>query len=58
MLVICRKPHEGMMVGNAHIVVLEITNGKVRLGIEAPKEVVILRDELIQPEAQVPQEAK
>lgn len=47
MLILSRKEDESIIIGdNIEIKVLEIKDGKVRLGIEAPKNVDILRKEL------------
>ncbi|HHV50829.1 MAG TPA: carbon storage regulator CsrA [Clostridiales bacterium] len=47
MLVFARKPQESFMIGDdIEVVILEIQNDKVRLGIKAPKDVQILRKEL------------
>jgi carbon storage regulator len=48
MLVISRKENQRIKIGdNIEIVVVEIGKGQVKIGIEAPKEVQILRSELI-----------
>jgi carbon storage regulator len=50
MLVLSRKPHQGVCIGDhIHITVLSIERGRVKLGIEAPDEVRIDRDELRSP---------
>lgn len=47
MLVITRKPDEGITVGdNIEITVLEISKDRVKIGINAPKEVKVFRSEL------------
>jgi len=47
MLVLSRKPNQGVSIGDhIHITVLGIERGRVKLGIEAPDEVRIDRDEL------------
>ncbi|MBA1438074.1 MAG: carbon storage regulator CsrA [Epsilonproteobacteria bacterium] len=47
MLVLGRKVDESIAIGdNILIKVVGIENGVVKLGIEAPKEVAILRNEL------------
>jgi carbon storage regulator len=47
MLVISRKVGEGFTIGdNVHVSVERLGGDKVRLGIVAPREIVILRDEL------------
>ena len=47
MLVLSRREQEVILVGDdIRIVVLEIRRGQVRLGIDAPPEVKVLREEL------------
>lgn len=47
MLILTRKKDEGVVLGdNVKIYVLGIEEGKVKLGIDAPPNVVILRSEL------------
>ena len=53
MLVISRKQGESVLIDeNTEIVVLEVKHGKVRLGIQCPESVRILRRELIDREEQ------
>jgi len=48
MLVITRKLNESILVAdNIEVTILEITKDKVRLGVDAPKEVKIIRSELM-----------
>ena len=48
MLVLTRQPDESIFINeNVEVVVLGIQGNKVRLGIEAPKDVSILRREII-----------
>ena len=48
MLVLSRKKNESVVVGdNVQITVLEITGNRVRLGINAPHEVPVMREELL-----------
>jgi carbon storage regulator len=48
MLVLGRKLNECIYVGDdIKIKVTRIGKGRVRIGIEAPREVVILREELV-----------
>ena len=54
MLVIARKLHQSFTVGNSTITILELSNGKVSVGIVAPPEVKILRSELQQKEVLEP----
>ncbi|MDF2595978.1 MAG: carbon storage regulator CsrA, partial [Clostridia bacterium] len=47
MLALTRKIEETIIVnGNIKIKVLDIADGKVKLGIEAPKDVSIYREEV------------
>ena len=48
MLVLSRKLNEAVLIGgNVEIVVVDIDRGKVRLGISAPKEIPVVRTELL-----------
>jgi len=48
MLELTRRKSEGFMVGDdVHITVMKISGGQVRIGIEAPRNVLVVRDELI-----------
>ena len=47
MLVISRKAGQGLTLGNSiHVRVLEISGGSVKLGVDAPADVSVYRDEL------------
>jgi carbon storage regulator len=47
MLVLSRKSGEGILIdGGIVVTILEARNGKVRLGIQAPEDVLVLRKEL------------
>lgn len=47
MLVLTRKKDESIMIGHGiEVVVLGMDGDKVRIGIEAPKDVTILRKEV------------
>jgi carbon storage regulator len=47
MLVLTRKKNESIIInGNISVVVVEIRGDKVRLGVEAPKEVSVHRSEV------------
>lgn len=47
MLVLCRKPQQQIRIGeNIVITVLQIKGQTVRIGIEAPRDVHVLRTEL------------
>jgi flagellar assembly factor FliW len=48
-LILTRKIGEGILVGdNIRLVVLEIRGRQIRLGIEAPADIVVLREEIAQ----------
>jgi len=48
MLVLTRKRDESIHIGDdIRIVVLGVDGGRVRIGVDAPKDVVILRNELV-----------
>ena len=48
MLVLSRKPSESILIGSdVKITVLKVERNHVRIGIEAPGEVMILRAELL-----------
>ncbi len=48
MLVLSRKPLQSIMIGpDIKITVVKVERNQVRIGIEAPRDVTILRDELI-----------
>lgn len=48
MLVLSRRSGEQLRIGDDVVVeVLEISGGRVRLGITAPRDTAVLRDELI-----------
>ncbi len=47
MLVLTRRLGEGLIIGdNIKITVEKISKGQIKIGIEAPKEVVIAREEV------------
>lgn len=47
MLVLSRKENERIRLGNSIVVtVVRVVGDKVRLGIQAPADVLVLRDEL------------
>ncbi len=49
MLILTRKIGESIMVGdNIRLVVLDIRGRQIRLGIEAPADIVVLREEIAQ----------
>lgn len=51
MLVLTRKIGERIKIGpDTWITVVDIDRGRVRLGLESPKDVLIMREELLAPE--------
>lgn len=47
MLVLTRKPHESLIIGdNIEVKVLSVVGEKVRLGIQAPREIPVYRKEI------------
>lgn len=55
MLVLSRKLGEKIVIAdNIVLTVVEIEHGKVRLGIEAPREVPVYRQELLAPDLHSP----
>lgn len=47
MLVLSRKPNESIIInGNIKVTVVEIRGNKIRLGIEAPLDVTVNREEI------------
>lgn len=48
MLVLTRKVNEEILIGdNIRIKVVDIGAGRIRLGISAPRDITVLRDEVI-----------
>lgn len=48
MLILSRKVDEAIIIqGNIRLMVLRIDRDRVKLGIEAPEEITVLREELI-----------
>ena len=47
MLVLSRSEGQGIRIGDVHVTVHKARNGKVQVGIKAPRNVPILRDELV-----------
>lgn len=55
MLVLTRKPGERILVGNDVVItIVRIGPNTVRLGIEAPGQMNIVRDELVDPSTITP----
>jgi carbon storage regulator len=56
MLVLSRKPGERILIGNDIVVtVVRFQGGTVRLGIEAPRDFAVIREELAGGEAPTPE---
>ena len=47
MLVLDRKLHEGIWIGNVFVKVPSIGRNRVKIGIAAPREVLVIREELV-----------
>jgi carbon storage regulator len=47
MLVLTRRNNERIIIGDIVITLLEAHGGKARIGIEAPKDVLIFREEVL-----------
>lgn len=59
MLVLTRKLNESLIIGdNIEITVLELSNGSVRIGINAPKKIRVYRKEIIDQITQENKEAR
>ena len=50
MLVLTRRPNESFFVGeNVNIKVLEVKGSQVKIGIDAPRDIQIVRDDVKTP---------
>lgn len=48
MLIITRRPGERVMIGdNIVVAVIDVKGSNVRIGIDAPREVAVFREELL-----------
>ena len=48
MLVLTRKQNEGILIGkDIRITLIDVDGDRVRLGIEAPKSIRVIREELV-----------
>lgn len=57
MLVLSRKVGERILIGeNIAVTVVRVTGGGVRLGVEAPSDMAVVRQELKTRQTQEPQE--
>ena len=49
MLILPRRPTETVVIGdNVIITVLDIRGGRVRIGVNAPREVIVNREEVLE----------
>ncbi|MGB2693887.1 MAG: carbon storage regulator [Dehalococcoidia bacterium] len=49
MLILTRKVDQGIVIaGNIHVRVLGVDRDRVKIGIDAPLDVIVLRDELLE----------
>lgn len=48
MLVLTRKFGESIRIGNVQVTVLDMRYGKVRLGVDAPRDIPVHREEVYQ----------
>ena len=47
MLVLSRRKGESIVIGNAVLTLLDTGRGRVRIGIEAPPDLAVMRGELV-----------
>lgn len=47
MLVLSRGKNQQLIIGDITITVLEVKNGRARIGIDAPKELAIIRPDAV-----------
>ena len=49
MLILTRRPTETLVIGdNVTITVLDIRGGRVRIGVNAPREIIVNREEILE----------
>ncbi len=59
MLVLSRKVGESLVIGNdIYVTVTRIKNGRIQIGVDAPKDLHIRRGELVELDATVTQKVK
>ncbi len=57
MLVLRRKVKEGIVVSDTiRVVILAVEGGRVKIGIEAPRNITVVREELLHRQSQARQE--
>ena len=57
MLVLRRKAKQGIVLSeNIRVVILAVEGGRVKIGIEAPRGVTVVREELLRKKPQLGQE--
>ena len=57
MLVLRRKAREGIVLSeNIRVVILAVEGGRVKIGIEAPRGVTVVREELLRKKPHLGQE--
>ena len=56
MLVLSRRLHESIVLPGLHVTirVVAVNGDRVRLGIEAPKDIPVMREELLQDQSEAP----
>ena len=49
MLILTRRPTETVVIGdNITITVLDVKGGRVRIGVNAPREIIVNREEILE----------
>lgn len=48
MLVLSRKVNEEIRIGDVRVVLLGLRHGNARIGIDAPRDVAVVRSELLE----------
>ena len=46
MLVLSRKKGESIFIGDVKVTIVDVKGDRVRIGVEAPKEIPVIREEL------------
>jgi carbon storage regulator len=59
MLVLTRKPGEAIRIGDNVLITINVIKGnQVRVGIDAPKDVPVVREELLRRQNQEPEQPR